>query len=332
MSSADSTSEQLLKDALARVSGTWHAADYRFEPVADGTMAAVWRGVSPSSQAPEVAVRLTPKPAALISRIAGLVDGVDAVECPQTLAVGTVETKAGPQTVHVCTWIGKGSADRSDPYGLGQDLARLHSGLARPDAGDFTDRRLTFERAPVPSPDQELPHWYVARHLWRDRILPRLAQDLASLRPQPIHGDLHWDNVVAGNGDGGFGFIDFDKVMHAPPVFDLAKLLATGFFVLQGERARYQQSRASDLLAGYRSIRPLEEAEVAALEGFVVILNGEIARLGYVYDVPAYQAQANAVGAWWTNRRRQRPQDPLGLRERNNPPAAQQLRLPDEDS
>ncbi|MGW2082037.1 phosphotransferase [Streptomyces sp. NPDC001939] len=124
----------------------------------------------------------------------------------------------------MCIWIGKGGADRSDPYGLGQDLARLHSELARPDAGDFTDRRLTFERGPVPSPDQELPHWYVARHLWRDRILPRQAQDLASLRPQPIHGELHWDNVAAGSGGGRFGFIDFDKVMHAPPVFDLAKL------------------------------------------------------------------------------------------------------------
>ncbi|WP_406186225.1 phosphotransferase enzyme family protein [Streptomyces sp. NBC_01006] len=324
-------SEQLLSDALAGVSGPWNAADYWFEPVAEGTMATIWRGVSPSSQSPDVAVRLTPKPVSLISRIAELVDGVAGVECPQTLAVGTVETGTGPQTVHVCTWIGKGGADRRDPYGLGQDLARLHSELARPDAGDFTDRRLTFEPGPVPSPDQELPHWYVAQHLWRDRILPCLAEDLVSLRPQPIHGDLHWDNVVAGSG-GGFGFIDFDKVMYAPPVFDLAKLLATGFFVLQGEQARYQQSRAVDLLAGYRSIRPLDEAEMAAIEGFVVILNGEIARLGYAYDVPAYQAQANALGAWWTARRRQRPQDPLGLRERNDTLAPQRLSLPDHDN
>ncbi|MFG2394973.1 phosphotransferase enzyme family protein [Streptomyces lavendulae] len=324
--------DQLLGDALACVSSLWHAKGYRFEPVADGTMAAVWRGVSPSAQSPDVAVRLTPKPAALISRIAELVDAVTGVECPRTLAVATVETSAGPRTVQVCTWIGRGGADRSNPYGLGQDLARLHVALGRPDAGDFTDRRLTFERGPIPSPDQELPAWYVARHLWRDRVLPRLAQDLASLRPQPIHGDLHWDNVVAGSGGVGFGFIDFDKVMHAPPVFDLAKLLATGFFVLQGDRARYQQSRATDLLAGYRSIRPLDEAEVAAIEGFVVILNGEIARLGYAYAVSAYQLQADAVGAWWTTRRRQRPQDPLGLRERKDTPAAQQLRLPDIDS
>lgn len=325
-------SEQLLSDALARVSGVWQAAGYRFEQVAGGTMAAVWRGVAPMPQSPDVAVRLTPKPAALISRIAELVDGVTGVECPQTLAVNTVETGTGPRTVHVCTWIGKGGADRSDPHGLGQDLAQLHAALARPGAGDFTDRRLSFERGPIPSSDQDLPPWYVARHLWRDRILPRLAQDQASLRPQAIHGDLHWDNVVASSSGGGFGFIDFDKVMYAPPVFDLAKLLATGFFVHQGERARYQQARAADLLAGYRSIRPLKQAEVAAIEGFAVILNEEIARLGHAYDVPDYQRKANAVGAWWTTRRRQRPQDPLGLRERTDAPSTQQLPLPDIDS
>ncbi|WP_338676759.1 hypothetical protein V1460_30185 [Streptomyces sp. SCSIO 30461] len=139
MPADDCASEHLLRDALARVSGAWHAAEYRFEPVVGGTMAAVWRGVSSTSQAPDVALRLTPKPAALISRIAELVDGVAGVECPQTVAVGTVETKTRPRTVHVCTWIGKGAVDRSDPYGLGQDLARLHSALARPDAGDFTD-------------------------------------------------------------------------------------------------------------------------------------------------------------------------------------------------
>ncbi|OON82204.1 phosphotransferase enzyme family protein [Streptomyces tsukubensis] len=326
-------SETSLTDALTRVSGVWSASGYRFEPVAGGTMAAVWRGVSVSGRSPDVALRLTPKPAALISRIAELVDGAVEVECPRTLAVGTVETEAGPRTVHVCTWIGKGGADRSDPYGLGRDLARLHAALDRPDAGDFTDRRLTFERGPIPSSDQDLPPWYVARHLWRDRILPRLAQNQATLRHQPIHGDLHWDNVVAGGSGGSFGFIDFDKVMHAPPVFDLAKLLATGFFVYQGDGARYQQARATDLLAGYRSIRPLTQIEITAIEGFAVILNEETARLGHAFDNPHYRHRANAVGAWWKNRRRQRPADPLGLREPTSraPDADEQLRLPRAD-
>ncbi|MGW2082054.1 hypothetical protein ACWCOW_34930 [Streptomyces sp. NPDC001939] len=55
MSAADSASEQLLSEALACVSGTSHAADYRFAPVVGGTMAAVWRGVPASSLPPEVA-------------------------------------------------------------------------------------------------------------------------------------------------------------------------------------------------------------------------------------------------------------------------------------
>ncbi|MEU9918823.1 phosphotransferase [Streptomyces sp. NPDC051001] len=325
-------SERLLSDALACAMQTWQPSGYGFEPVAGGTMAAVWRGVSPSPTLPDVAVRLTPKPEALIRRIAALVDGATGVETPRTLAVGTITTADGPRTVQVCTWIGKGGADRGDPYGLGQDLARLHTDLARPGVGEFTDRRLSFERGPIPASDQDLPPWYVARHLWRDRILPQLAQSHASLRPQPIHGDLHWDNIVAGSSGGGFGFIDFDKVMWAPPVFDLAKLLATGFFVHRDGRAHYRQSRAADLLGGYRSIRPLRSAEVAAIEGFAVILNEEIARLGHAYGVDAYRRQADAVGSWWTSRRRQRPLDPLGLREPAAEPTGQQLFLPDSGS
>jgi hypothetical protein len=51
-------SERLLSDALACVMQTWQRSGHGFEPVADGTMAAVWRGVSPSLTLPDVAVRL----------------------------------------------------------------------------------------------------------------------------------------------------------------------------------------------------------------------------------------------------------------------------------
>jgi Ser/Thr protein kinase RdoA (MazF antagonist) len=116
--------------------------------------------------------------------------------------------------------------------------------------------------------------------------------------------------------DGGNGFIDFDKLMHASPTFDLAKLISTGFFRIAGkdEPARFHRSQATDLLAGYQSVSPLQDAELAAVEGFAVILNEEIARLGYTYDVTAYQHQADAVGEWWTRRRRRDRHNPLGLR------------------
>jgi hypothetical protein len=334
-----SEQDALLLAALAKIGEGWRGDVYRFTPVGGGTQASVWYGSPEEPGLPEVALRLTPKPAALIERIARLVDGIDGIERPVTLAVTSLESGGRTWTVHLCTWIGKGAAGRGDPHGLGQDIALLHEQLARDGAGDFSDRRLTFERGPVPTIEQELPAWYVARHLWRDRIFPRFADYQDRLRRQPIHGDLHWDNVVAGS-NGGFGFIDFDKVMYAPPVFDLAKLLATGFFQINPDAGtvRFQRARASELLAGYRSVRQLTNAELAALEGFVVILNEETARLGHQFDVDDYRLQADAVGGWWLARRRRHPRDPLGIRsdaqdKPRTPDSGEQLPLiPDSDT
>lgn len=329
--------DELLSQALAAVSSSaaWSGSGYAFEPVGGGTQATVWHGHPADAGQPEVALRLTPKPAPLIGRIASLVNRVEGVQCPRTLSVGTLRSADRTWTVQVCTWIGKGTADRSNPYGLGQDIARLHQQLATGGQA-FTDRQLSFERGPVPSPEQELPAWYVARYLWRDRVLPQFAGLAGQTPAQPIHGDLHWDNVVAV--DGGYGFIDFDKLMHASPTFDLAKLIATGFFRV-GEKddpVRFQRSRAAELLAGYQSISPLREAELTAIEGFAVVLNEEIARLGYTYDVTAYQQQADAVGEWWTKRRRRDRHNPLGLRsaqpEAQAGTSAEQLALCIDDS
>ena len=287
------------------------AQRYTFESIGGGTQARVWHGVPVDDSHPEIAVRLTPKPAQLISRIGALVDTIETVECPKTLATGQATAEGRTWTVHVCTWIGQGSATKGQPYALGQHIARLHRQLA---AGgeQFADRRLSFEPGPLPPADQELPPWYVARHLWRDRIFTWLASHGGQLRAQPIHGDLHWANVV-GCGTG-FGFIDFDKLMHAPPVFDLAKLIATGFFHIKDRTVRLRQQATAALLAGYQSVRPLTPAEHAAIEGFAVILNEEIARLGHQFDVASYREQASAVGAWWANRRRRSRRDPLGIR------------------
>ncbi|MEU9890143.1 hypothetical protein [Sphaerisporangium sp. NPDC051011] len=42
------------------------------------------------------------------------------------------------------------------------------------------------------APAKQLPAWYVARHLWRDRTYPTFASRQEELlHPQPIHGDLH---------------------------------------------------------------------------------------------------------------------------------------------
>ncbi|WP_372412727.1 phosphotransferase enzyme family protein [Streptomyces luteireticuli] len=310
--------DAILTAALHAVSNQWDSAGYRFAAAPGATMATVWRGYR-ANALPEVALRLTPKPEPLVRRIAALVDSVTDVECPETSAVATMEHEGRTWTVQVCTWLGKGGASRGDLISLGQSIARLHQAFARL-AGDhdFTDRELSFERAPVDPSDFGRPSWHVARRLWRDRV-DLLLQSNSTLPRQPIHGDMHWGNVVTSS-DGGFGFIDFDKIMNAPPVFDLAKLLTTGCFHIHGNEpvARFDKGRAADLLHGYQQVRRLSAIETAALEGFALLLNEETARLGIIYGNPDYTHQAAVVGSWWVSRRGQTT-DPLGLRASTGP-------------
>jgi Ser/Thr protein kinase RdoA (MazF antagonist) len=266
----------------------------------------------PAAQ-PLIAVRLTPRPLELIQRIATAVDGIRAVECPQTLGTGSIEVDGRALTVQVCTWIGLPAAARPDMHRLGSCLAALHCEL-QASGQDFSDRRLSFERAELPASGdsgQELPPWYIAGHLWRQQIMAWLHLQAQVLPAQPIHGDMHWANIVATSA--GFGFIDFDKVMCAPPVFDLAKLIATGCFEV-GARVRFRQQWVARLLEGYAARRSLTKAEGAALEGLALLLNEETARIGMVYGAETYRDQAAAVGCWWIARRRRRATDPLGIR------------------
>jgi Ser/Thr protein kinase RdoA (MazF antagonist) len=314
--------DQLLQAAIDCLTAQGVDLDpYTFTPAAGATQASVWKGVADEDRQPEIALRLTPKPLEVIGRIATMVNGVKSVVCPNTLAVGRLQAGDRSWTVHLCTWIGIGAPSKADMGALGEHLARLHQDLASSSV-DLTDRRLSFERIPTPSAEQELPTWYVAHHLWRYRIFAYLYMKTEQMAPQPIHGDLHWGNVVATND--GFGFIDFDKVMFAPPVFDLAKLIATGMF-RGGEQVRFQARKTTQLLEGYESVRPLADAELDALEGLAVLLNEETARLGTVYDIDEYKRAADAVACWWIARRKRTRSDPLGIR------TARQLTAADHD-
>jgi Ser/Thr protein kinase RdoA (MazF antagonist) len=159
--------------------------------------------------------------------------------------------------------------------------------------------------------EHELPPWYIAQHMWRERIMTWMDLLAQTLPVQPIHGDMHWANIVPAGC--GFGFIDFDKVMWAPPVFDLAKLIATGCFEL-GTKARFQRQRVARLVEGYASVRTLSHNEASALEGLALLLNEETARIGMAYDVDGYRVQADTVASWWITRRRRQGADPLGIR------------------
>jgi len=310
--------DELLAQAVASLGGSCaEVGCYTFAGVGGGTQATVWKGTPTRPKQPAVALRLTPKPLELITRIASLINGVRSVECPKTLATGQLSVDGRTWTVHLCTWIGHPARRAPDMHLLGRHIALLHRELDQSQA-DFSDRRLSFERIPDPPTDQQLPAWYVARHLWRDRIFAWLSSCTQQMSNQPIHGDLHWDNVVTTHD--GFGFIDFDKLMWAPPVFDLAKLIATAFFRI-GNDVRFQTRRAADLLDGYNSVRSLSDAEVAAIEGLAVMLNEETARLGVQYNIEKYRLHADGVASWWISRRRRTRTDPLGIRGRSAVPA-----------
>jgi Phosphotransferase enzyme family len=315
-------SQEVLACALAALGDERFSGDlYSYQSISGGTQAAVWRGAPRSAAQPLIAVRLTPKPLELIQRIAAAVDGIRAVECPQTLGTSSIEVDGRALTVQVCTWIGSPAAGKPDMHRLGSCLAALHSEL-QACGQDFSDRRLSFERAELPAsgdPDQELPPWYVARHIWRQRIMAWLHLQAQVLPAQPIHGDMHWANIVPTSS--GFGFIDFDKVMWAPPVFDLAKLIATGCFEI-GAKVRFREQRVAQLLEGYTARRSLTKQEAAALEGLALLLNEETARIGMVYGVDTYREQAAAVAGWWIARRRRRGTNPLGIRDLLGPAPA----------
>jgi hypothetical protein len=296
--------EELLRTALECVGAGWRATGYRFVPVNAGTQATVWHGWPEDRGLPEVALRLTSKPAELVARIGRLIDSVTGVECPATLAVGEMRGPGGPRTVQVCTWVGRGPANRSRPHHVGRALARLHHEMAG-SAVDVSDRPLRF------AAERPVGRAQAPRELWRDRV-ELVLRDGWRLPVQPVHGDMHWANIVAGR-QGGFGFIDFDKVMLAPGVFDLAKLVATGFFRDEGATACFDQAGAARLVAGYLAERPLDRVETDALEGYAILLNEQTAALGEQLDLPGYRRQAVAVGAWWTDPGRDRG-DPLGIR------------------
>jgi len=64
---------KVASDAGADLSG------YVFAPVDGATQATVWKGASPCEASVDVALRLTPKPVELITRIAAVIDGASAV-------------------------------------------------------------------------------------------------------------------------------------------------------------------------------------------------------------------------------------------------------------
>jgi Ser/Thr protein kinase RdoA (MazF antagonist) len=159
---------------------------------------------------------------------------------------------------------------------IGRTLGRMHAvGAARAAAHR---PQLTVQRY-VQEPLESL----AGGHYMPDNLLPRyrdvalrIAQAtaplLAAAKPQRIHGDLHWGNVLW-TADGPV-LVDFDDMLTGPPVQDLW-LLARGY----SEEA---QREREDLLTGYELFREFDRATLALAEPLralrIVYMSGWIAR------------------------------------------------------
>ena len=172
----------------------------------------------------------------------------------------------------------------------GATLARLNKALANffhPGAGQkiVWDLRAIQTMRPFaaliePAEDRALVESVLDRFL---AFLPELAK----LRHQPVHNDLHPGNMLV-NEDASrvTGLLDFGDMIHGPLIFDLAVTAAETV----GENLD-PVTYATHVIAGYDALNPLEPAEFPAL--FEAI----IARHALAATIMAWRKQNDPAGA-----------------------------------
>jgi Ser/Thr protein kinase RdoA (MazF antagonist) len=119
------------------------------------------------------------------------------------------------------------------------------------------------------------------------RIAEAVAKPLARARPQRIHGDLHWGNVIWA-ADGPI-LLDFDDFVVGPPVQDLWLLSRGG-----SEEARRGREQ---LLAGYELFREFDRGTLGLAEPLralrIIYMSAWIARR---WDDPSFRTGFPAFG------------------------------------
>jgi len=95
-----------------------------------------------------------------------------------------------------------------------------------------------------------------------DRFDQNVLPNIPKLRAQIVHNDLTPDNILVAENDPGriVGIIDFGDMTHTLLVIDLATTIAP---MLRGHTDL--SGAASEIIAGYHDIIPLEEAELRIL-------------------------------------------------------------------
>ena len=167
--------------------------------------------------------------------------------------------------VMVLSWLeghvlGGDTLGRDGLFDLGKLLARLGVALRGFVNGAPAERdlvwdtrhvlRLASEIGNLPEGDRALATEILARH--ETVTVPALRR----MRAQVIHGDVHPHNVLVDAARKVTGIIDFGDMVHGPLILDLAN--ATGDFLTP---AADVPDTIFELVRGYRSVTPLEEAE-----------------------------------------------------------------------
>ncbi|MCX7351129.1 MAG: phosphotransferase, partial [Alphaproteobacteria bacterium] len=183
--------------------------------------------------------------------------------------LGQIVHEGRSYPVMVLAWLdghvlGGETPSRHGLFELGQLLARLGVALRGFVNGAPAERdlvwdtrhvlRLAAEVGNLPEGDRELAAAILARH---ETVT---APALRRMRSQIIHGDVHPHNVLVDDGGKVTGIIDFGDLVHGPLILDLAN--AAGDFLTP---AADVADTIFELVRGYRSVTPLEEAEADAL-------------------------------------------------------------------
>ena len=114
--------------------------------------------------------------------------------------------------------------------------------------------------AHLPAEEQPLAKDILSRHA--TATLPAMRR----MRSQILHGDVHPFNTLVDAAGRVSGIIDFGDMVHGALILDLAN--AAGDFLTPSADAA---EMIFDLVSGYRSVTPLEEAEADALVDLIEV-------------------------------------------------------------
>lgn len=189
--------------------------------------------------------------------------------------LGRLANGADRYPVMVLSWLegrvlGQQALSRGSLLELGQVLARLGVALRGFIHGAPATRELVWDTRHVQrlaaqvenldEGDRALAADILERH--RSAIAPALRR----MRSQIIHGDVHPYNALVDNLGRVSGIIDFGDMVHGPLILDLAN--ATGDFLTPEQDVA---ETLFELVRGYRSVTPLEEAEADALVDLIEV-------------------------------------------------------------